>query len=174
MGRACRTAAEAAQAARRYAGLLEGEPAQQLWPGTLQQQLHLGDDAFVGRMQALAGPSVVAAAEVPRAQRRSALVADGGRQPPVESWSTPSPARTAAPWRAYGEEGVTMTVLAARWGLSVSSVSRLIAAVEGQKARPDLTRPHHLNGNTTGIATVATARKTSATGAPARAKSAKV
>ena len=38
-------------------------------------------------------------------------------------------------WRSYREEGVTMTALAARCGLSVSRVSRLIAAVEAKGAK---------------------------------------
>lgn len=139
MGRECRTAADAAQAARRYAALLESDPAVQIWPGALQQQIYLGDDVFVARMQALAGPAGAAAAEVPRIQRRSPhrppQAAGSGGQPPVESWSTPSAARSAALWRAYREEGVTMTALAARCGLSVSRVSRLIAAVEGAKGK---------------------------------------
>ncbi|MBK6789506.1 MAG: transposase [Betaproteobacteria bacterium] len=141
MGRECRTAAEAAQAARRYAALLESDPALQIWPGALQRQIYLGDDAFVGRMQALGGSTVaaVAAAEVPRIQRRPphrpSQAADGGSQMPADSWSTPSAARSAALWRAYREEGVTMTALAARCGISVSRVSRLIAAVEGAKGK---------------------------------------
>ena len=130
-----------ALAARRYAALLESDPALQIWPGALQRQIYLGDDAFVGRMQALGGSTVaaVAAAEVPRIQRRPphrpSQAADGGSQMPADSWSTPSAARSAALWRAYREEGVTMTALAARCGISVSRVSRLIAAVEGAKGK---------------------------------------
>ncbi|HSM22124.1 MAG TPA: hypothetical protein VK876_07950, partial [Rubrivivax sp.] len=56
--------------------------------------------------------------------------AEGDGQAPAELWSAPSSARTAALWRAYRQEGVTMTALAARCGLSVSRVSRLIAAAE--------------------------------------------
>jgi hypothetical protein len=141
LGRECRNAADTTQAARRYAALLESDPALQIWPGALQQQIYLGDDAFVGRMQALGGlaVSMAAAAEVPRIQRRPPhrplQAAGGGSQPPAESWLIPSAARTEALCRAYREEGVTMTALAARCGLSVSRVSRLIAAVEGAKGK---------------------------------------
>ncbi len=141
MGRECRTAAEAAQAARRYAALLESDPALQIWPGALQRQIYLGDDASWATTLSSAGSTVaaVAAAEVPRIQRRPphrpSRAAGGGSQMPAESWSTPSPARSAALWRAYREEGVTMTALAVRCGISVSRVSRLIAAVEGAKGK---------------------------------------
>jgi REP element-mobilizing transposase RayT len=141
LGRECRNAADTTQAARRYAALLESDPALQIWPGALQQQIYLGDDAFVGRMQALGGlaVSMAAAAEMPRIQRRPPhrplQAAGGGSQPPAESWLIPSAARTEALCRAYREEGVTMTALAALCGLSVSRVSRLIAAVEGAKGK---------------------------------------
>jgi REP element-mobilizing transposase RayT len=132
LGRECRTADEVAQAARRYASLLAAEPALQLWPGALQRQIYLGDDGFVGRMQALAAPTAVEATEVPRGQRRAPRGA-GADASAAELWSTPTPARTEALWRAYRHEGVTMTALAARCGLSVSRVSRLVAAAEAER-----------------------------------------
>jgi REP element-mobilizing transposase RayT len=133
MGRECRTAADATRAAQRYAALLESAPGLQLWPGALQQQIYLGDEAFVGRMQALAALPATAKAEVPRIQRRLPQAEGGGGPAPADLWSTPSPARTAALWRAYRQQGVTMTALAARCGLSVSRVSRLIAAAEEEQ-----------------------------------------
>ncbi|MDP3083049.1 MAG: transposase [Rubrivivax sp.] len=129
LGRAVRTAGDAALAARRYAALLGSEPALQLWPGALQQQIYLGDDGFVGRMQAMASPQAVAAAEVPRAQRRAPHTAQS------VSRQMPAPGRGAALWQAYRDEGITMTALAARCGLSVSRVSRLIAGVEKAKGK---------------------------------------
>jgi len=130
LGRDCQTARDAARAAQRYATLVGSEPELQLWPGALQQQIYLGDEAFVSRMQALASPQAAAATDVPRIQRRPPGGGRGvdGSQANQQSWPTEPQARSMALWRAYREDGVTMTALAAQCGLSISRVSRLIAA----------------------------------------------
>ena len=137
LGRAAKTAGDTARAARRYAELLGSEPDLQLWEGALQQQIYLGDDGFVGRMQALASPQAASALDVPRIQRRAPgmgqRVTDAERRP--EPGGTRPDARSMDLWRSYREEGITMTALAARCGLSVSRVSRLIAAVEAKGAK---------------------------------------
>ena len=135
LGRACKDPSDTARAAQRYAALLGSEPVLQLWPQALRQQIYLGDDAFVSRMQALASPQAAADAEVPRTQRRPPRGAGGAvddNQMLKASWSARGADRSVALWRAYTEEGVTMTALAARCGLSVSRVSRLIAAVQAE------------------------------------------
>ena len=77
----------------------------------MRQQVFLGDEAFVARMQALASPAQRSAVDVPKAQRlkRFADRADALRM-------------------AYRECGITMTALAKELRLSVSHISRLIAA----------------------------------------------
>ena len=44
-----------------------------LWETALRQQIYLGDEAFVERMQALAEPGRRGARELPKAQRRKGL-----------------------------------------------------------------------------------------------------
>jgi len=131
LGRELTTPGDAVRAAQSYAVLIGSEPGLQLWPGALQQQIYLGDADFVGRMQALAQPLTAADKEVPRVQRQPPSTSP----PPAETWPAQTQARAIALWRACREEGATMTALAARCGLSVSRVSRLIAGVEREMAK---------------------------------------
>lgn len=64
--------------------------------------------------------------EVPKAQRKAPL----GLQQGIKQW----PGQPAQALRmAYREGGMTMTTLAKEMGLSVSRVSRLIAAAEAAR-----------------------------------------
>lgn len=118
LGRTPRTATDTRRAGASYAALVNAGRNAQLWTEGLRQQIYLGDENFVTRMQALIEPRRRDAAEVPRAQRRA-------RTAHVEIPSGPS--RDQALWRAYVTEGRTMTWLAEQTGLSVSRISRIIA-----------------------------------------------
>jgi REP element-mobilizing transposase RayT len=100
-------------AGERYARLVAADPGLQLWPGRLREQIFLGDAAFAERMRAAA----VAPKRVARTSWADWLKRAGG-------------IREQALWLAHTEGGVAMTALAAQLGLSVSRVSRLIAAAE--------------------------------------------
>ena len=126
LGRAATSAADSRKAGMRYEALVAAGKDVRLWDQALRQQIYLGDDAFVERMQALAPATPTRSTEVPKAQRTPplkprmdypALVADG----------LP---RDVALYRAHVEGACTMTQLAAHSGLSVSRVSRVIAAIE--------------------------------------------
>ena len=123
LGHAPRTAAESRRAAARYAALVaEGsEPA--LWSTALRQQVYLGDEAFVERMQSLSTPAgAVSTTEIPKAQRQ---------MPRTLAYHAQTHSnRAAAMHAAYTQGGLTMTQIAAQAGLSVSRVSRLISGVE--------------------------------------------
>ena len=97
-----------------------------LWDRGLRQQIYLGDQRFVERMQAFAAPPGPASArsprEVPMAQRRRLMT--------LPQWLAEGPTREQALWRAHAQGGFTMTVMAQELGLSVSRVSRLIARAE--------------------------------------------
>jgi putative transposase len=97
-----------------------------LWDEALRQQIYLGDERFVERMQALAalpgGMPVPRTREVPRAQRSKART--------LAQWLSLSQPREQALARAYTEGGMTMTAIAQELGLSVSRISRLIAKGE--------------------------------------------
>ena len=122
LGHEVRGLADARRAARRYADLVAAAPDTRLWDKVLRQQIYLGDEAFVERMQALAEPQRTSSREVPTAQRRSpATLAD---------WLDTCASRDEALLHAHVQSGISMTELARSLGLSVSRVSRLIAAVE--------------------------------------------
>ena len=112
------------RAAQRYAALVvdvkSGEPS--IWKDGLRQQVFLGDDAFVSRMQTLAGTRRRASAEVPRVQRK--------RPGTLQDYLNRNADRAQALRLAYRECGITMSAMARELGLSVSRVSRLIAAAE--------------------------------------------
>lgn len=113
LGRPAQTAAQRARAGERYARLVTAEPGLQLWPGRLREQIFLGDAGFAERMRAAAAaPRRVAKASFGDWIRRAGGI------------------REQALWLAHTEGGVAMTELAAQLGLSVSRVSRLIAAAE--------------------------------------------
>lgn len=118
LGRPAQTAADHRRAGERYARLVASEPALQLWPGRLRQQIFLGDEAFVAR-------TLAAAAAVPKRPAKAGKVG-----PSWADWQAGSDSREQALYRAHTEGGLSMTALAATLGLSVSRVSRLIAAYE--------------------------------------------
>ena len=100
-----------------------------VWDDALGQQIYLGDESFVERMQALAGDGPVGSPEVPRAQRRRTLT--------LQQCLDSNGPRESALRRAHVEGGMTMTALARELGLSVSRVSRLIARAEKDQTRGD-------------------------------------
>jgi putative transposase len=119
LGREPRHAADRRRAASRYAALVTAGRDVELWSDALRQQIFLGDEGFVERMQAHADPVRRASTEVPAAQRRKAGELD--------RFSRESSSRDEAVRRAHVEGGLTMTDIARGLGLSVSRVSRLTA-----------------------------------------------
>jgi hypothetical protein len=91
-----------------------------LWESALRGQIYLGGDAFVQRMQALVeSPDEC---EVPRAQRT--------HEPRPLEWYLEHHERDEAIVRAYRDDGYTQTAIAKAAKLSVSRISRLLAARE--------------------------------------------
>jgi REP element-mobilizing transposase RayT len=99
----------------------------QFWQGSLRQQVYLGDDDFVSRMQARSAAPQRLAVDVPKAQRLSALT--------LQDCLHRCADQATALHMAYRDGGITMTAIAQELGLSVSRVSRLIASVEREKAK---------------------------------------
>jgi REP element-mobilizing transposase RayT/AraC-like DNA-binding protein len=126
LGRDVHTAAERRQAGASYAEWVSAGRDVPLWDRALRQQIYLGDERFVERMQALAVPpgpaSARSAREVPMAQRRRLMT--------LPQWLAEGPTREQALWHAHVQGGLTMTAMAHELGLSVSRVSRLIAKAE--------------------------------------------
>ena len=125
LGHEPRGLADDQRAAARYAALVAAGRDVRLWDDALRQQIYLGDESFVERMQALADPQRAAAPEVPRVQRRRAAA--------LQSCLAGGEPREQAMLRAHVEGALTMTAIARELGLSVSRVSRLIARAEAER-----------------------------------------
>jgi REP element-mobilizing transposase RayT len=124
LGRDVLTPIDAERAQAAYADWVAGAPGASLWPGALRQQVYLGDDAFVARMQARAAPGGLDAREVPRGQRSRPDTLTLAQR--LDSGVT----REEAFRRAHVEGGMTMSAIAAQSGLSVARVSQLISRAE--------------------------------------------
>lgn len=115
--------ADRRRAAARYAELVADTAVASPWDEGLRQQIFLGDEAFVANALARLPSTATRASDIPRRQR----------QVPA-SWaqflSNAGQDRDAALHAAYTQGGLTMSHLATQTGLSVSRVSRIIAAVE--------------------------------------------
>lgn len=122
-----RSAAERRRAANRYARLVAAARDVHLWDTALRQQIYLGDEVFVERMQKIADPQRTAAREIPKAQRRTTRS--------LAQWLSTCESREEALFRAHTESGLTMSAIAKELGLSVSRISRLIARAEGAKRK---------------------------------------
>ncbi|WAC74775.1 transposase [Roseateles sp. SL47] len=122
LGRLPQTASDRRRAAQRYYGLVEAEPALDIW-GQLRHQIFLGDAAFVQRTVSLSE-------RAPRSPRPRGL----------REWMRNSTSREEALYRAHTEGGQSMTALARELGLSVSRVSRLIAGHE--RGHREMSRRH--------------------------------
>jgi hypothetical protein len=96
-----------------------------LWAEHLRQQIYLGDAQFVERMQAQASPAA-ALARLPREVSRPQRAAPMTLQDCLRGYEP----RGEALRVAYRRCGITMTQRVAELGLSVSRISRLIAAAE--------------------------------------------
>lgn len=95
-----------------------------LWDEALRQQIYLGDDDFVARMLALAEPARALAVDVPRIHRKEQRRIKRS----LDQWLKECATREQAMWSAYTRSGLRMAEMARVMGLSVSRVSRLIAA----------------------------------------------
>ncbi len=70
LGRPAKRSGDRRRAADRYAQRVASVPDASLWDSALRQQIYLGDERFVERMQALAEPRNSTDRDIPRAQRR--------------------------------------------------------------------------------------------------------
>ena len=130
LGKSVASAQDRRRAARSYAELVANvqQNDASFWQEALRGQVFLGDEAFVEAMQAKSAPPNRIDKEIPKAQRfrlrtwHDCLAHCGGD-------------RNRSLHIAYRECGMTMTDLAQQAGLSVSHVSRLIAAQESLAAR---------------------------------------
>jgi putative transposase len=131
LGRDARTKADRLEAARLYAGFVEAGRDQRLWERSLRQEIFLGDEPFIERVQRFLDETDLAVAEIPRIQRHS----------PNLDWLDARCSRDETLHRAYVHGGMTMSEIALAVGLSVSRVSRVIKRLEGKlSTSPSTTR----------------------------------
>ena len=109
-------------AIQRYTALVADGDVAALWQTGLRQQVFLGDEEFAARMQTLVSPQRRSAIEIPKVQRNSPCT--------LQDCLMKVAGRPEALRMAYRDCGITMTALAKELALSVSHVSRLIAAAE--------------------------------------------
>jgi hypothetical protein len=124
------TAADRRRAGAVYAKMVAEVSDESLWASGLRQQVFLGDEMFVERtLRRL--PAARADGRgtdgVPRRQTR--------RPASLASMLAAGPERDQAMLRAYRDGAFTMAAIASELGLSVSRVSRVIAAVEAKGGR---------------------------------------
>ena len=127
LGRPARSAADRRRAADRYARLVASAPDARLWDSALRQQIYLGDEAFVARMQALAEPRNSTDADIPKIQRRKARS--------LAQWLGSCETREEALYMAHTDGALSMSAIARELGLSLSRVSRLIARAEQARGK---------------------------------------
>ncbi|MEY4561643.1 MAG: hypothetical protein RLZZ618_920 [Pseudomonadota bacterium] len=118
LGRDVSTAEDVLEAIHMYADLVASAPDHRLWDEALRQQIYLGDDAFIDRMQLLAEAQRKRSCEVPLPQRSSPKT--------LQQWLAISPTREEALRRGYTESGLKMSDMAKEMNLTLSRVSQLI------------------------------------------------
>ena len=126
LGEDAATDALAQKASLAYADLVAAGKDVSLWPDHLRQQMYLGDEAFVLRMQALASDHAVSNKEIPKAQRASPKA--------LQDWLALMPSRDEAIVAAHRHSQLSMSQIARELGLSVSRVSRIIARTDQARA----------------------------------------
>ncbi|WP_310384683.1 transposase [Roseateles sp.] len=118
LGRAVRHASDHAKAAKAYAALVASAPDQRLWDDALKQQIYLGEQNFIDRVQLEIEGKLATHAEVPRAQRSKPLA--------LNDWIARCGSKEEALRMAHERSGITMAALAAELGLTAGRVSQLI------------------------------------------------
>ncbi|MEY4561652.1 MAG: hypothetical protein RLZZ618_929 [Pseudomonadota bacterium] len=128
LGREVGHATDRQRAVRLYAELVASAPDQNLWTEALRQQIFLGDDAFVEKMQALAEKQRQQSRDIPSMQRSSPKTLD--------QWLASCKTKEDALINGYQQSGLTMTDMARQLKISVSSVSRIIRLAEEKSSSP--------------------------------------
>ena len=119
LGSGAKNAADAKQAADMYKALVAAGKDVKLWDEALRQQVFLGDEHFVQRMQDLASNARISTKETPKTQRAAPRT--------VAQWLEICASREEAIVKSHRESRLSMTAIGQALGLSVSRVSRILA-----------------------------------------------
>jgi putative transposase len=127
LGREAKSPADVRKAAARYGALVAAGKDVKLWDEALAQQIYLGDQDFVERMQALLDPARAKANAIPRVQRRAAIK-------PLEHYLSRKNAdiaeRDKGIFAAARSGGYSLTAIANTVGLSITRVGRIVRRME--------------------------------------------
>ncbi len=118
LGRPVRQTSDHAQAAKAYAELVACGSDKHLWEEALNQQIYLGEQNFIDRVQLKGEGKFATQAEVPMAQRSKPLS--------LKDWMARCTCKEEALRMAHERSGITMAALAAEVGLTAGRVSQLI------------------------------------------------
>ena len=127
LGRDVNTARDHRAAAARYAKWVAAAPEVRLWEEGLRQQIYLGDDAFVARMQALAHRAKTRDAKGTKTQRATAKA--------FADWLRSSDSVDEAVYRGHREGGLTLTAMARELDRTVSWASKVLARYERENLK---------------------------------------
>ena len=119
LGRPAVTRRDTIKAADRYVALVAAGKGVALWDQALSQQIYLGDQDFIDRMQAKLDPAKVSSKEIPRQQRRA-------KSKPLQHYLDQAADRDAGIMLALREGHYSLTAIADAVGLSLSRVSRIV------------------------------------------------
>jgi REP element-mobilizing transposase RayT len=122
LGREPLTVKDQLDAARAYEELAADGHVGDFWGAHLRQGIYLGDERFVADMQLRADRQRSQCGEIPKSQRE--------RSPALSDWQGAGHGRDEAIRMAYLEGGMTMSAIARQAGVSIATVSRVIARAE--------------------------------------------
>jgi putative transposase len=109
-----------------------------LWQHHLRQQIYLGDEDFVDRMQNFALKKRLEASEIPRMQRHKSFR--------LAPWLEKYDSENEAIWHAYKETALTMTAIADELEMSISKVSRILSKQHSHACKKSDLTPILQNG----------------------------
>ncbi len=127
LGRPTKNSRDTRTAEARYAKLVAEGKGVALWEEALSQQIYLGDQDFVERMQAKLEPARAQSKEIPLQQRRA-------RVWPLKHYLANAAGRDAGILAAVREGHYSLTAIANEVGLSLSRVSRIVRRDSGVAA----------------------------------------
>jgi len=134
LGRPIKQAEDYGQAARAYAELVASAPDQRLWDEALRQQIYLGEQNFIDRVQQRMEGKRARTNEVPASQRSKPMT--------LSDWMGQCSNRAEALQMAHERSAITMAALAKELGLTAERVSQLIkqARMDGGESTESIQR----------------------------------
>lgn len=131
LGRAAVTPADRRKAEARYVALVAAGKGVKLWDEALAQQIFLGGEEFIQRMQAMMEPDREKAVAIPRNQRRS-------KPKPIEYFLGKHKNRDEGILAAAAGGQHSLTDIAKATDLSISRVSRIVRQAEKAAKLPTI------------------------------------